>query len=252
MTALPTFIPGAYRYIPGVFQYSGGVVAQPGFQIERVRFRRPMPLDDGFDRIAALIRGAGRPLTSFCACELRSPAPFTEAGFKSFNEQYVGTLVKWGISDGTTNPVARSNVCPELDKPGQPSLYAFSYTVVASDKQNTAPSFVVAGSGECPEGKGNYRDHIIKRGDVSTGAMAEKGRWVVGEMERRLSALGATWKDTTGTQLYTVHNPHPFLATDIVKKGAARDGLTWHYCRPPIVDIEFEMDCRGIAVERVA
>ena len=40
---------------------------------------------------------AGRPLTALCACELRSPAPFTEAGFRAFNKVYVGTLAAWGL-----------------------------------------------------------------------------------------------------------------------------------------------------------
>jgi hypothetical protein len=74
---------------------------------------------------------------------------------------------------------------------------------------------------------------------------------VMGEMERRLAALGADWSKTTASQLYTVHDPHPFLADAIIKRGAARGGLTWHYCRPPVVDIEFEMDCRAVMSERV-
>ena len=123
------FAPGGYRFIPAVFQYSGGVVAEPGFTIERVRFHRAVPLADGFERIAGIIRGAGRPLTSFCACELRSPEPFSDAGFTAFNKVYVETLRKWGIYDGKTNPVARSNVCPEIGKPDGPSFHAFSYTV---------------------------------------------------------------------------------------------------------------------------
>lgn len=244
------FAPGSYRYMPAVFQYSGGVVAEPGFEIERVRFQRPVALADGFERIAAVIRGAGRPLVSFCACELRSPEPFSEAGFKAFNELYVGTLVKWGISDGRTNPVARSNVCPEIEKPDAPSFHAFSYTVPAEGRSR-APSFIVAGSGECPEGRGNYRDHIVRRGDQSPAGMTEKARWVVGEMERRLGALGVTFEDTTASQLYSVFDPHPFLADVLVKRGAMSSGLTWHYCRPPVVDLDFEMDCRGIERERV-
>jgi hypothetical protein len=32
---------------------------------------------------------------------------------------------------------------------------------------------------------------------------------------------------------------------------AALKGMTWHYSRPPIVDIEFEMDLRGVAREMV-
>jgi hypothetical protein len=27
--------------------------------------------------------------------------------------------------------------------------------------------------------------------------------------------------------------------------------LTWHYARPPVRDLEYEMDCRGIVKERV-
>ena len=118
------FAPGGYRFIPGVFQYSGGVAAEPGCTIERVTFRNPVPLKRGFERVAAIIKARGRPLTAFCACELRSPAPFTEEGFRTFNEVYVTTLAKWGIYDDKTkiNPVARSNVCPELHKPPEPSF----------------------------------------------------------------------------------------------------------------------------------
>lgn len=244
------FGPGNYRYIPAVFQYSGGVAAEPGFRLERVMFKNPVPIKEGFARIAELIKGAGRLLTSFAACELRSPAPFTEDTFRDFNETYVGTLAEWGIFDpaSRTNPVARSNVCPEIEKPAGPSFHAFVFTVPDA---SAAPSFHVAGSGESAEGKGNYRDHTVRLGDTSPSAMKEKAQYVLGEMERRMALLGFKWADTTASQLYTVHDPHPFLASEIVRRGAATRGLTWHFARPPVVDLEFEMDCRGIAVERV-
>jgi hypothetical protein len=70
-------------------------------------------------------------------------------------------------------------------------------------------------------------------------------------MERRLSALGFGWRDTTATQAYTVHDPHPFLGEEIVRRGAAHAGLTWHYDRPPVRGLEYEMDCRAVASERV-
>lgn len=245
-----TFDPGGYRYIPGVFQYSGGVVAEPGFTIERVRFHRPVPLAEGFERIAAIIRTAGRPLTSFCACELRSPAPFSEAGFKSFNEVYVGTLGAWGIYDGTRNPVARSNVCPELEKPAAPSFHAFAFTVPAA-RREAQPAFIVAGSGEAPEGRSNYKDHTIAPGDTSAAGLTTKARWVLGEMERRMGLLGRGWAESTATQVYTVHDLHPFLASDIIGRGAASGGLTWHFCRPPVVGLDYEMDCRSVGLERV-
>ena len=123
-----TFAPGGYRFIPGLFQYSGGAAAEPGYAIERVTFRTPVPLVQGFKRVEEIIKARGRPLTAFCACELRSPAPFTDEGFRAFNEVYVTTLAQWGIYDDKTkvNPVARSNVCPEQHKPSEPSFHAFS------------------------------------------------------------------------------------------------------------------------------
>ena len=246
-TMTTVFAAGGYRYIPAVFQYSGGVAAEPGFEIVRLRFHRPVPLGEGFARIERTIREAGRPLTAFCACELRSPAPFTEEEFRAFNEIYAGTLKRWGVMSGDTNPVARSNVCPAVDPPREPSFHAFCFTVVA---QSTIPTFVVAGSGEALEGKGNYRDHTVRRGETSPDAILEKARYVLGEMERRLAALGFAWRDTTATQVYTVHDLHPFLADEIVRRGAARVGLTWHYARPPVRELEYEMDCRAVAVER--
>lgn len=161
MTEVFAFAAGGYRYLKGVFQYSAAVAAEPGFEIERARFRRPVALDEGFRAVEAHLRTCGRPLTAFCACELRSPAPFTEAGFEAFNRQYVG------------------------------------------------------------------------------------------EMERRMRALDFGWKDATDTQLYTVHDVHPLYAEEILSRSAAPGGLTLHYARPPVVDLEFEMDVRGVSRELV-
>ncbi len=248
MSSATLFAPGNFRFVPGVFQYSGGVAAEPGYRIERVRFARPLALDEGFRQAEAIIRAAGRPLTAFCACELRSPAPFDEAGFEAFNRIYTGTLARWGLFDGQTNPVARSNVCPALAPPATPSFYAFSFTVADPVAR---PSFVISGSAEAPEGKGNYRDHIVRRGDISEEGLRLKVRWVLEEMERRMAALGFGWADSTGAQVYTVHDIHPFIAQEMAARGALPHGFTWHFVRPPVVEFEYEMDCRGVHVERV-
>jgi hypothetical protein len=250
MTTAADFAAGNYRFIPGVFQYSGGAAAHDGYAIERVRFHEPVPLKEGFARIEKIIRAAGRPLTSFCACELRSPAPFTEDGFRAFNQVYVVTLKDWGLFDGTVNPVARSNVCPEIAPPPEPSFHAFSYTVPAPAGASRG-SFVIAGSGEAREGGASYRERTVRRGEQSPDAMREKARYVLGEMERRLGILGFGWADTTAAQVYTVFDLYPFLADEIVRRGAARAGLTWHFCRPPVDLLDYEMDCRGVGIERV-
>ena len=254
--ATAEFAAGGYRYIPGVFQYSGGVAALPGFAIRRVRFDTPLPVAAGFAAIARFITAAGRPLTSFCACELRSPAPFDDNGFRAFNQSYVMTLRDWGIMEGERNPVARSNVCPEIEPPGEPSFHAFSFTVKATDAppryaSGLAPSFVIAGSGEAREGRGSYAERTVRHGETSAEAMREKAVFVLSEMERRLVFFGTSWAATTATQVYTVHDLYPFLADEIVRRGAARAGLTWHFCRPPVRGLEFEMDCRGVGWDEI-
>jgi hypothetical protein len=242
------FPAGNYRFIPAVFQYSSGAAADSGFEIERVRFDRLLPLAEGFAQAAKYIAGAGRPLTSFCACELRSPAAFTEDGFRTFNQHYVKTLAEWGLFDGSVNPVARSNVCPEIDPPAEPSFYAFSFT---RPSQNAAPSFVIAGGAEARGGAGSYPERIVRYRDISPEGLREKVRFTVGAMESRLGAFGQGWKDTTAVQAYTVHDFHPVMADELVRRGAARSGLTWHFARPPVIDLEFEMDCRRVMREVV-
>lgn len=246
MAEVLKFPDGGFRFVKGAYPYSAGVAAEPGFEIERARFRSPVPLAEGFRRIAAHLESLGRPRTAMCACELRSPRPFTEAGFKEFNRGYVPVLETWGLFRDGLNPVARSNVCPELDPPAEPSFFAFSYTLPGA-----RAGFHVAGSGEVPEGRGNYPDHIVRPGDVSPDGLREKARWVLGELERRLAALGSGWPDVTATQLYTIHDVHPLLGGEIVRRGAMRGGLTWHFARPPVVGLDFEMDCRGVAREIV-
>ena len=247
MTETIALADAGYRFIPAVFQYSAGVAALPGFRIERARFAEPVPMAEGWRRIAAHLAALGRPRTAFCACELRSPAPFTEEGFIAFNRGYAAVLGEWGVLREGRNPVARSNVCPEIAPPAEPGFHAFCYTLPAPE----AASFVVSGSGETREGQGNYRDHTVAPGDTSPVGMRAKARFVLGEMERRMAALGAGWGATTAVQAYTVHDIHPFLAEEVVRRGAARHGLTWQFCRPPVTGLDFEMDCRSLPLERV-
>ena len=249
MTDVLPFPSGGYRFLKGVFQYSAGVAAEPGFEIERVRFHRPVRLAEGFAAIEAQLHARGRPLEAFCACELRSPAPFTEAGFTAFNREYIQPLERWGIYRDGINPVARSNVCPEFDKPATPSFHAFAYTVPRATAHLT--TFIIAGSGEAVEGGASYRERTVRLGDRSEAGLREKARYVLGEMERRLGALGVGWPDATATQVYTVYDLYPFLADEIARRGAMAAGLTWYFARPPVDILDYEMDVRGIACERM-
>ncbi len=233
-----------YRYIPFAFQYSGGVEALPGHRIERVEFARLLPLAAGFAWIEDYLKRLGVPLLGFCACELRSPAQFTDQGFIDFNRQYTTTLQRWGVMQNPEdNPVARSNVIPEQHKPTEPSFHAFCF---ARPVENAAGSFVIAGSGEAGDEPVPYAQKTIRYGETSADAMREKAVFVIGRIEQRMAALGKGWANTTATQVYSVH---PFPADEFVQRGAAHHGLVWHFTRPPVQGLEFEVDCRSVPVE---
>jgi hypothetical protein len=126
-------------------------------------------------------------------------------------------------------------VAPAFAPPAEPSFHAFSYTVPADAP---ARDFVVAGSGEWPEG-GRFPEDIVQ-------GLGNKVAWVLDMMEARLRALGGfTFADASAVQVYTVQ---PFPAEPVVRR--AGTALVWHYCRPPIEGLEFEMDVRRVSLER--
>jgi len=242
------FADGGYRYIPSVFQYSGGVAAEPGFALERVRFLKPLRLVDGFAAIEAHLKSMGRPTTAVAQCELRSPAPFSDQGFKDFNTAYVKTLERWGLYKDGDNPVARTNVCPVYDAPGESMLFGFTYSVPSSLQRTT---FQLSGSADAHTGNAPARERVIAWGDTSPEGLRTKVAFVADEMQRRLAAFGVGWADAVSTQLYTVQNIGHLVGEELVKRGAGHGGLVWNYARPPVLGLEFEMDVRGYAHETV-
>jgi hypothetical protein len=231
---------GGYQFLRGIGPYSAGVVASPGFTLEHVRLARPVPLRGGFDVVDAHLRSVGRPRAALCAMALRSPTPFTFPGFDEFNAGYVEILKSWGLLLDGVNPIARTNVAPEIDPPAEPSLYSFAYSV---PREGSGGGFVVAGAGELPEGS-------LDPNEVVSGSIPEKANFVLGLMDGRLRGLGREWDDVTVANVYTVHDL-PVAELTRVLGPAVRHGMTWHYTRPPIVTIEFEMDLRGVSRELV-
>jgi hypothetical protein len=240
---------GGYSFVRGGPPYSAGVVAAEGFVVEHARLAEWLPWRKGFDLIDAHLRAATRPRAALCAIALRSPKPFSFDGFKEFNSGYVDVLKSWDLMVDGINPVARTNVAPEIGPPAEPILYSFAYTVPAIGAPR---SFVVSGAGELPEGSIRPED-VVRRGETSPEAIAEKTRFVLGLMEGRMSALGVGWDFATITNLYTVHDVNAILAAEVLPRMArgGRHGVTWHYTRPPIESIEFEMDVRGGCRESV-
>lgn len=241
---------GNYRFLPGIAPYSCGVVSSPGYEIVHVRLREPVPYRDGFDRIDARLKAENRPRAALCAIELRSPRPFTFEGFAAFNADYAKILEGWGLFVDGVNPIARTNVAPVVHPPDEPALYGFSFT--RSCSADALPTFVVAGAGELPEGV-LEREGIVRLGEIDPDAIAAKARFVMDLMEARLRGLGADWDLVTTLDIYTIHPIHRVLPELVLSRAgaAAIHGAQWYHSRPPIFEIEYEMDLRGVRTESI-
>ena len=240
---------GNYRYLPGIAPFSSGVVAMPGYQMVHATLGAPLPWRDGFALVDRHLRDAGRSRAALCAIELRSPAPFSFAGFDAFNAGYCQLLAEWKLLVDGENPIARTNVAPLVGAPSEPSLYAFSYTVPGATAR---PTFVVAGAGEMRERSAGAQG-IVRHGETSPEAMREKAAHVMATMGARLSGLDVGWPDVTTIDVYTAAPLETFLADTVLRPAgaAAIHGVRWFPSRPPIVGLEYEMDLRGVLREIV-
>jgi hypothetical protein len=236
--------PGDYRFIPGGFPYSSGVRADPGHEIVHVTLLRPVPWRAGFELIESHLGQAGRERRHLCSVELRSPAPFTRQGFMDFNQGYRAVLEDWNLLVDGENPIARTNVAPSRCAPSEVSLYGFGYTVPS---QEAAPTFILAGSGELRGGP-MLEAAVIRPNETSPEAMREKASYVLRAMEKRLEGLEVGWEHVTCTDVYTVQPIRDVLESLLLERigPAAIHGIRWHYSRPPIDELEFEMDARGV------
>jgi len=239
---------GNYRFHPGIAPYSAGVVAMPGYEIIRMTLHEAIPYRAGFALIEQHLAEVGRPRQALCAVELRLPAPRSFTGFIDFNRDYRAILADWQILVGEENPVARTNVAPGFAPPAEPSLYAFSYTAPSTITQ---PTFIVAGAGDLYDQANLSTAAVVRPGETSAHALQEKAGVVMQCMESRLHGLGMDWSGVTAIDVYTVYPVRPLLLDGILRKvgPAAAHGITWHFSHPPIADLAFEMDLRGIRQE---
>ena len=237
-------VKGNYRFATGIAPYSSGVVAMADHEIVHAVVLDPVPYRRGFELVARHLDRLGRPPHALCAMELRSPKPFTFDGFTAFNEGYQGILAAWGLLIDGHNPVARTNVAPAPRAPEEPVLSAFSYTVPRAGAPTT---FIVAGAGEVVE-QDLTSTSIVREGETSPEAMNEKAAHVLAIMERRMATLKVGWSQVGVIDVYTVQPLSAVLAEAILGPmgpHCAR-GLHWHYSRPPIEGLEFEMDLRSV------
>lgn len=243
MPEVKEFSPGNYKYIvsPGG-PFSSGVAAMPGYALRRVRFARPIPMADGFAFIKKHLEGEGRPITALAACELRSPAPMTREQFQGFNGEYLKTLHQWGCKAGDINPLARSNLAPITEVPGEAMFFAFTYT---APEAGASGDFLISGFPEIKDGG------VVGGRDVSLKGLDLKARFVMATLRDRVGALGCDWSKVTAAQIYTVHDIRPLLDTVFAEDKVSQIGLAWYPAWPPVIGMEFEVDVRNVRTELV-
>ena len=112
-----------------------------------------------------------------------------------------------------------------------------------------SPTFVVAAVAEVRNLAS--RPEVVAAGDTSLEGLRQKTAFVLEELEGRLRLLGLSWGDVTGTQLYTVYDIHPLIASLILPKlgEAGRMGVQWYHAQPPVVGSEIEVDVRATRME---
>jgi len=242
-----------YDYLPGPAQYSAAVRARQGYELVRIRLVSPVVHELAFEVIANHLDGLGLPRAALAAVELRSPEPFTDEGFAAYNDRYRTALDQLGIDVSAGNPIARSNLCPVHNAPTDVAVHAFTYAAPVTDESLSLVAldrtFVISGSAEVPEGGDDYTARIIARGDVSSEGLERKVRWVVTEMGRRLGEVGANWDEVTGVHVYSAREVGDLIASQV--QAPTQKAVSWYACTPPIVELEFEMDCRRVGTERV-
>ena len=238
---------GGYQFLPiaaaprivGPAPFSSGVRAMAGYELVHATFQTPLPYRAGFAAAARHLEAVGRPRTALCAVEVRVPRPLTMDEFVAFNADYLVLLGEWGVLVDGLVPIARSNVAPLGAPPSEIALYGFSYTVPASD---APPSFFVSAAPEKAE---------VRPGETTPEALREKAASAMQTMQSGLTALEMDWSAVTTLGIYTHHDVHAFVETEILARlgPAAVHGVHWYYGPPPIVGLEIEVDVRAVRQE---
>ncbi len=239
---------GNFTFIKSSGPFSFGCRAQPGYEVTHATFH-PLPaLEEGYDLIVCYLQQLGRPIQALCGMELRIPQPLSPQGFAEFNEPYVQRLSDWEILVDGLNPTARTNVAPAVHPVAEPSLYGFSYTVPTDHDR---PSFILSGAADIR--RSEKGSEVVSYGDISPQGVSQKARAVLETLTERLQEFSLAWADVTAVDLYTVHDVHPLLETEILPGLASggQHGLRWHYARPPVTEVEYEMGAQAVYQELV-
>lgn len=225
---------GGYRFLPAAGSpYSAGIIADPGLDLVRVRFERPVLLDDALALAGRHLDQAGRPTAALAGFELRIGRPFNREEWTSFNAGYISRLATLGLQVDGMMSAARTNVAPSELAIAQPSMFAFTYTATGTRGR---PAYILSGATE--EAPGDPAANVAS---------------IVSVLSSRMGELGAQWTDATAVHLYGVDNVQDLLVDRVLSLAgaAAVHGIHWYPSLPPIEGLRLEIDVRSIGTEVV-
>ena len=239
---------GNFRFTRGSAFYSSGVIADRGFEIVRATFDRWLPLAAGFEAIQNHLRVRGRPLQALCSMELRAPAPYpTRPLFMEFNSTYVDWLRRLDLLVDGIVPITRANLAVVDGSVSEQRVYAFAYTVPSKTDR---AAFMTSATADLRIGPDGTVENVAG-GDVSPSGLREKTVFVLEALSNTLRDLGASWNLATQIGIYTVHQIGPLIPELILPMAGpgSRNGMTWHYTKPPVQNLEIEIDVRAVLQE---
>lgn len=240
---------GHYRFLRGAAAFSSGVAANPGYEIIHAVLVEPRPWKDGLQAAKTHLQSAGLDANDLCAVELRCGTPHSLDSFSTFNNEYAALIESWDLMVEGQNPIARTNVSPVINPPRETMLHGFSFVQAA---RTAPPTFVLSGGAELPHRELDPK-HVVRLGETSDEAIAEKAACATGIMQIRLSRLQLQQHEITHVNIYTQHAVGQLFDTVFAKElpCVSRTGIHWLYSRPPIVELDFEMSLRGTQQEIV-
>jgi len=235
---------GGYSFLAAIEPYSAGVIAEPGYEIVHATLHSTLPWFTGLVAAKSWLEARGLPVQSLCAVALRCSQPHSFDGFATFNVEYRQLLEDWEIMVDGINPVARTNVSPVVNAPTETHLYGFSF---CRPSKLTESTYVVAGGGELPH-RDLKREHIVRVGETTPDALQEKAECVAGIMRTRLERMNADESLLSAINVYTASPVRSLLENVLIPQipATAHIGIRWNLTRPPVEEIEFEMDLRGV------
>ncbi len=244
MTNLVPHPSGAFAFLPASTTFSNGLVVAPDHRLADWEFVEPLPLRPAFDRVAAELEQRGLTWTALAGVELRSPAPFTPAGFAEFNGEYTRLLAEYyPLPDGTLPPYTRTNVAPVVAHVAEPSVRLVH---IVEPNPGAHGDFVVSGAAEVTGAPSP--ETTIAFGDTSPAGMRAKADFVIAELAARVAGLGVPIDTVRTIDVYTAATLE-WLETVIASTfvGASRHGVHRWIAHPPVTDLAFEMGCKRVS-----